>query len=102
MYRRKLRESEYGSLQNDKEFLKKISPINMVKNIKVPTLIIHGKNDPRAPLDEAKQMYTKLINQGICTELIIYENEGHGLNKVENRIDAYKKIMTFLKENSII
>ncbi len=97
-YRRNLRESEYGSLQNDRKFLKKISPTNMAQNIKTPTLIIHGKNDPRVPLDEAKQMYTQLTDQGIYTELIVYENEGHGLSKLQNRIDAYKKITTFLKK----
>jgi dipeptidyl aminopeptidase/acylaminoacyl peptidase len=30
-------------------------------------------------------------------ELKIYENEGHGFARVENQIDAYKRVSDFLK-----
>jgi len=29
--------------------------------------------------------------------LMVYENEGHGFSKVENQIDAYKRVADFLK-----
>lgn len=95
-YRRNNRESEYGSLEKDREFLDSISPLTKVKNIKAPLLIIHGRNDPRVPVGEAEQMYKAIIDNGGITELQIYEDEGHGIAKQKNRFDLYPRIVKFL------
>ncbi len=98
-YRKNNRASEYGSLDKDKDFLESISPVNKVKNIKVPLMIIHGRNDPRVPVNEAQQMYDAIINNGGTAELHIYEDEGHGIAKQKNRLDIYPKIVKFLDRN---
>ena len=54
-YRRALRESEYGPL-SDPEFLNSISPIHKAHLIRTPLLVIHGENDPRVPVGEARQI----------------------------------------------
>lgn len=95
-YRRALREAEYGYLATDKEFLESISPLNFIENIKAPLFIIHGANDPRVPLSEAEQMHSKLKELGREVELVVYQDEGHGLNKLKNRLDAYPKVADFL------
>ena len=95
-YRRNNRESEYGSLEKDREFLESISPLAKVKNIKAPLMIIHGRNDPRVPVGEAEQMYKAIIDNGGITELQIYEDEGHGIAKQKNRFDLYPRIVKFL------
>lgn len=97
-YRRSLREAEYGHLATDKEFLGSISPLNFVENIKAPLFIIHGANDPRVPLSEAEQMYKKLKEFGREAELLVYMDEGHGLNKLKNRLDAYPKVAIFISK----
>lgn len=96
-YRRVLREAEYGSLETDKEFLKSISPLNFINSIESPLLIIHGANDPRVPISEAEQIHEKLNKSGKRSELLVYGDEGHGLKKLKNRLDAYPKIVIFLK-----
>lgn len=96
-YRRAVREAEYGSLEHDKHFLEAASPINHVQNIEAPLMIIHGANDPRVPLSEAKQMYEKLLSMGRQVELLVYNDEGHGLAKLKNRLDAYPKVDIFLR-----
>ncbi len=96
-YRRAIREAEYGSLEHDREFLASLSPINFAENIEAPLFIIHGANDPRVPLSEAEQMHTKILAKGGQSELLIYLDEGHGLSKLKNRIDAYTKATNFLK-----
>jgi len=98
-YRRNNRESEYGSLEKDREFLESISPLGKVKNIKAPLMIIHGRNDPRVPVGEAEQMYKAIIDNGGISELHIYEDEGHGIAKQKNRFDLYPKIVKFLDKN---
>src|SRR4030095_1862755 len=95
-YRRKNRESEYGSLENDYDFLQSISPITKVDKIKAPLMIIHGRNDPRVPVGEAEQMYKAITERGGTAEILIYEDEGHGIAKLKNRLDAYPKMVRFL------
>ena len=95
-YRRALREPEYGSLERDREFLESISPIYKAQEIKAPLMVIHGKNDPRVPVGEAEQIVENVRNNGGVVEYLLYEDEGHGLAKLKNRLDAYPKIAAFL------
>jgi dipeptidyl aminopeptidase/acylaminoacyl peptidase len=97
-YRRSLREPEYGSLERDREFLESISPIHKAEKITAPLMVIHGKNDPRVPVGEAEQIVERVRNSGGVVEYLLYEDEGHGLAKLKNRLDAYPKIAAFLDE----
>ena len=96
-WRRRLREVEYGFLERDREFLESISPSNKIENVKSPILIIQGDNDERVPLSESIQMYEKLKEQNIPTQLLRFEDEGHGVIKRKNVIKQYRIIFEFLK-----
>ncbi|HEX2107691.1 MAG TPA: S9 family peptidase [Rubrobacteraceae bacterium] len=98
-YRRGLREPEYGSLEKDREFLESISPIYKAGNIRAPLMVIHGKNDPRVPVGEAEQIVERVRENGGRVEYLLYEDEGHGLAKLKNRLDAYPRIAAFLDEH---
>jgi dipeptidyl aminopeptidase/acylaminoacyl peptidase len=98
-YRRKLREPEYGSLENDGDFLRSISPIHKADRITAPLMVVHGKNDPRVPVGEAEQIVASIQRNGGTVEYLLYEDEGHGLARLKNRLDAYPKITAFLDEN---
>jgi dipeptidyl aminopeptidase/acylaminoacyl peptidase len=98
-YRRSLREPEYGSLENDRELLESISPIHKAGDITAPLMVIHGKNDPRVPVREAEQIVEQVKKNGGTVEYLLYEDEGHGLAKLKNRLDAYPKIAAFLDEH---
>jgi dipeptidyl aminopeptidase/acylaminoacyl peptidase len=98
-YRRSLREPEYGSLENDRRFLESISPIHKAGEITAPLMVIHGKNDPRVPVGEAEQIVDRVKQNGGKVEYLLYEDEGHGLAKLKNRLDAYPKIAAFLDEH---
>ncbi len=95
-YRRALREPEYGTLERDRPFLESISPIHKAEKIKAPLMVIHGKNDPRVPVGEAEQIVDKVRENGGAVEYLLYEDEGHGLAKLKNRLDAYPRIAAFL------
>lgn len=98
-YRRALREAEYGSLENDREFLEKISPIHSIEKIEAPLFVIHGANDPRVPLSEAEQVVERLRGVGRHVELLVYPDEGHGITKLKNKLDAYPRVVEFLTVN---
>ncbi len=95
-YRRAHREAEYGNLREHRKFLEEISPINHVDRIKCPMMVIHGANDPRVPIAEAEQIVAALKKRNIPVEYLRYEDEGHGLAKLKNRLDAYPKMVKFL------
>lgn len=97
-WRRSLREAEYGSLANDREFLTEISPINNIDRIAAPLLVLHGANDPRVPVDEAEQI-AEAADEHVPVEKLIFEDEGHGFSKLENRVTAYRTIVEFLNEH---
>ena len=95
-YRRAFREREYGSLEQHHDLLVKASPITYLDQVSAPLFVIHGANDPRVPLSEAEQITAALGAKGIDCELRVYDDEGHGLAKRVNRLDAYPAAMSFL------
>ncbi|MEK4761171.1 S9 family peptidase [Viridibacillus sp. FSL E2-0187] len=97
-WRRKLREYEYGSLKEDVDFFEEIAPLNHSDKIKVPLLIFHGRNDTRVPVSEAEQLTEDLKEQGKHVELIIFEDEGHQTEKIENHIKMNTEIVQFMQK----
>ncbi len=95
-YRRAYREREYGRLVEDREFLDSASPFNFIDRIDVPLFVIHGANDPRVPLSEAEQVVSAVRAAGQEVEFLVYDDEGHGLAKRANQLDAYPKALAFL------
>lgn len=95
-YRRLQREVEYGSLERDRDFLESASPLGRVGEIRAPLFLIHGANDPRVPLTEAQQLSRALGSRGVECELRVYPDEGHGLARRVNRLDAYPRALDFL------
>lgn len=98
-YRRAHREAEYGSLAENRDFLEKISPIHKADQIKVPLFMIHGANDPRVPLSEAEQLVEKLKGREIPVKLMVFDNEGHGLGRLENKLKAYPEMIHWLQDH---
>ncbi len=95
-YRRRQREVEYGMLDKDIDFLRRISPIAKVDRIKTPLFVIHGRNDPRVPYTEAEQIVKVLKDKGAIVEYKLYDDEGHGISKLKNRLDLYPRVADFL------
>ena len=86
-----------GDLEKNKALYEDRSPINFVDQIKAPLYLLAGGNDPRCPKEEAQQVVDAVKKRGSVVEYKVYENEGHGFAKVENQIDAYKRVADFLK-----
>jgi len=94
-WRRELREAEYGSLDDDREFLESVSPVNNIDAIRAPLLVLHGANDPRVPVSEAEQI-AEAAGEHVPVEKLIFEDEGHGFSKLGNKITAYRRVVDFL------
>ncbi len=95
-WRRPLREAEYGSL-SDRKLLRELSPISRIDAIQAALLVIHGENDTRVPVHEARQVVEVLGKRGVKVEALYFPDEGHGLAKLPNRVKGYTAVADFLE-----
>jgi dipeptidyl aminopeptidase/acylaminoacyl peptidase len=96
-WRRAAREREYGPL-SDPELLERLSPWSRLDGIRAPLFIEHGRNDPRVPVSESEAIHRELVQRGVRCELVIYEDEGHPVEKLVNRVDVFERAVAFLDE----
>ena len=86
-----------GDVVKNKALYEDRSPINFINQIKAPLLLLAGGHDPRCPKSETQQVVDAIKKRGGTVDYKIYENEGHGFARVENQIDAYKRVADFLE-----
>jgi dipeptidyl aminopeptidase/acylaminoacyl peptidase len=85
-----------GDPVKNKSLYEERSPINFIDQIKAPLLLLAGGHDPRCPKEETQQVVDAIKKRGGTVDAKVYENEGHGFARVENLIDAYKRVGDFL------
>ena len=92
-------ESLFGKYEENEELWEDRSPINFVESIKAPISIIQALNDPRCPIDEARQFREKLIEmdkkEGVDFEYFEIGGEGHVLAGQEARLRDDKMTLEF-------
>jgi len=84
------------SIGDDPERLRAMSPIHNLERIRAPMLVLHGEEDERTPFRGAVEFVEAASKAGKDVEHRWYPNEGHGNAKLENRIDAWRRIEAFL------
>ncbi|MBD3368654.1 MAG: prolyl oligopeptidase family serine peptidase [Candidatus Eisenbacteria bacterium] len=88
-----------GHPQEDEEFLKSRSPLFHVDQIEIPMLVAQGANDPRVKQTESEQVVEAMREKGIEVEYILFEDEGHGFARPENRLRFYGAAEKFLADH---
>jgi dipeptidyl aminopeptidase/acylaminoacyl peptidase len=99
-YRRDLRRVEYGDERDPKirEYLEKTAPLNNSEKIRKPVFAAVGKNDPRVPWTESRQMLDKLKSNGIQTWFLMANDEGHGYAKKKNQDFLFYSTILFVQQ----
>jgi dipeptidyl aminopeptidase/acylaminoacyl peptidase len=67
-------------------------PFLHADRIKTPTMFLGGERDFNVPVQGGQQMYQALRSLGIDTQLVIYPNEFHGIQRpsyVRDRLERY-------------
>lgn len=85
-----------GNADTEEQFMLSRSPLFRVDQIRRPLMIAQGANDPRVPRAEADQMVEALRSRGISVEYLLFEDEGHGFARPENRLSFYAAAEGFL------
>lgn len=88
-----------GNPETEEDFLWSRSPLSKAENVSIPLLIAQGANDPRVKQAESEQIVAALREKGIDHEYLLFEDEGHGFAKPENRLRFYTHAERFLAQH---
>jgi pimeloyl-ACP methyl ester carboxylesterase len=88
-----------GDPETESDFLKERSPSTYIDDLKCPLLVMQGAHDPRVTEADSRDLVEHLRSNGKEVDFIVFENEGHDVIRMENRIRAYNAITDFFREH---
>ncbi len=88
-----------GHPERDRDFLLERSPRTYVSDIACPLLVIQGANDPRVVEQESRDLVEELRGQGKDVDYLVFQDEGHDVLKLPNRVRCYETIAGFFGEH---
>jgi len=71
------------------------SPMKYVKNVKTPTMIMHGQVDTRVPIAQAQEFYRALKERDVPVEFVVYPRENHGFTEPRHQLDRVRRYVRF-------
>ena len=96
--------SEYelaGQPWADPQRYASLSPLAQVRNVRTPTLVVHGTADVRCPVGQAEQWHTALRERGVPTRLVLYPDASHLFildGKPSHRIDFNRRLVEWVEQ----
>jgi dipeptidyl aminopeptidase/acylaminoacyl peptidase len=88
-----------ASVYDDPKVYAKSSPIEFIRNVKTPTLIVVGDRDGECPAPQSYEFWHALKTLGVKTEMVVYENEGHLFHTPEHQKDVLERTIRWFNEN---
>jgi dipeptidyl aminopeptidase/acylaminoacyl peptidase len=83
------------SVYDDPEVYAKSSPINFIKKVKTPTLILVGDSDGEVPAPQSYEFWHALKTLGVETQFVVYEHEGHMFSSPKHRRDVVERTLAW-------
>ncbi len=87
-----------ASVYDDPKVYAKSSPIEFIKRVKTPTLVLHGERDSEVPTPQGYEFWHALKALGVPTRLVIYTDEGHAIRKPENQRDIVRRSVAWFDQ----
>lgn len=87
---------KYGHPVSDQDLLAELSPLQRVQDLVAPLLLVHGANDTNVPPTESQQMYDALRTLGRSVEYLVFDDDGHEIDRRENRAVLLKAMSEWL------
>ena len=88
-----------GDAETDADFLVERSPRTYIDDLACPLLVIQGQNDPRVVERESSDLVERLRARGSDVDYLVFEDEGHDVLKLANRVRCYERIVGFFSEH---
>ncbi|NVN48551.1 alpha/beta fold hydrolase [Mycolicibacterium hippocampi] len=89
---------KYGHPISDRDLLEQLSALPRAHAVSAPLLLVHGLNDTNVPPSESEQMYDALTALGRRAELLLFDDDGHEIDKRENRAVLLKAMTAWLTD----
>ncbi len=77
----------------------KHSAMFAIKNVKTPTLVIHGEKDLRVPISQGQELYGALKRLGVKTQMVSYPRTPHGPQEPKFIQDIGERVITWFNES---
>ncbi len=87
-----------ASVYDDPAVYRKSDPIQFVKNVKTPTLILVGDRDGEVPMPQSVEWYHALDTMKVPTQLVVYANEGHHFYRTADMRDYMMRTLRWFDE----
>lgn len=88
-----------GDRIDDRERIRRISPINRAEEVRIPILLMHGPNDTVVPIEQSRIMRDRLQRAGKAVRYVELEGDDHWLSLAATRTQMLREIETFLAEH---
>jgi dipeptidyl aminopeptidase/acylaminoacyl peptidase len=88
-----------GDVENERDFLVERSPRAYIEGVSCPLLVIQGQKDPRVVERESHDLVEALRGLGKDVDYLLFEDEGHDVLKLPNRVRCYGAIVGFFSDH---
>ena len=88
-----------ASVYDDPAMYAKSSPIDFIKKVTAPTLMLVGEHDIETPAPQSFEYWHALKILGVKTQLVVYPGEGHAIAQPEHRRDVARRMVTWFSDN---
>jgi acetyl esterase/lipase len=92
----------FGSMSNQQELARQLSPITYVRAGLPPIITIHGSEDNIVPYNQAVRLHAALDKAGVPNQLVTIRGAGHGGFNREALLSSYAAIREFLSKNNLL
>lgn len=87
-----------ASVYDNPEVYAKSSPIEYIKQVKTPTLIVVGERDAECPAPQSYEFWHALKTLNVPTQMVVYPNEGHAFRSIEHRKDVLHRTLQWFDQ----
>jgi dipeptidyl aminopeptidase/acylaminoacyl peptidase len=84
-----------SSVYDDPAVYRKSSPIEYIKKVHTPTLVIVGERDAECPTPQSYEFWHALRTLAVPTQLVVHPGEGHLYLKPENQVDRLDRTVAW-------
>jgi dipeptidyl aminopeptidase/acylaminoacyl peptidase len=88
-----------GDVETEQERLTLTSPMSRVAQVKTPMLIVYGEEDKVVSKVQSEQFIKKMSDAGKEFQVIVYNNEGHGIGGYTNFSYYQKEISNYFQNH---
>jgi dipeptidyl aminopeptidase/acylaminoacyl peptidase len=87
-----------ASVYDDPKVYARSSPIEFIKKVRTPTLVLVGDRDVECPAPQSYEFWRALKRLGVATQLVVYPREGHVIARPKHRRDIARRTVAWLNK----